>query len=159
MSHLPVDHPLRGLYRGLTIVTGAACIAFGGTALATTSGNGFTDNVGEKVWGLMTANPAQGVFWIVVGAIVVLTSLIGRNVDAKINVVVGPVLWVVGTVGLILIRNGDNFLAFSVTSVCAMYLLGTLWFTGGLYSSVSTATPVARPSSSDSTKEKVAAAH
>ncbi|MFI5960055.1 hypothetical protein [Cryptosporangium sp. NPDC051539] len=158
MSHMPVDHPLRGLYRGLTIVTGAASIAFGGTALATTSGNGFTDNVGEKVWGLMTANPAQGVFWIVAGALVLLTALAGRNVDARLNVVIGPILWVVGTIGLVLIRNGDNFLAFSVTSVCAMYLLGTLWFTAGLYASVSTATPVRRPTS-DSAKEPVAAAH
>jgi len=160
MSHLPVDHPLRGLYRGLTIVTGAASVAYGATALATTSGNGFTDSEGEKVWGLMVANPAAGVFWIVVGGIALLAALVGRNVDAKVNSVLGPVLWVVGTIGLIFIRNGDNFLAFTVTSVCAMYLLGTLWFTAALYSGVSGSSPVRRPSSADSSaKEPVGAAH
>ncbi|EXG79919.1 hypothetical protein [Cryptosporangium arvum] len=145
MSHLPVDHPLRGLYRGLTIVTGAASIAFGATALATTSGNGFTDPEGEKVWGLMAANPAAGVLWIVVGAIAVLAALAGRNIDAKVNSVLGPVLWVVGTIGLCLIRGENNFLAWSVTNVCVMYLLGTLWFTAALYSGVSGSQPVSRP--------------
>lgn len=154
MSHLPVDHPLRGLYRGLTIATGAASIAFGATALATTSGNGFTDNQGEKVWGLMTANPAQGVFWIVVGVIVLLAALVGRNIDARVNSVMGPVVWVVGTVGLVLIRNGDNFLAFTVTSVCVMYVLGTLWFTAALYSGASGATPVSRPESAGAVAEE-----
>jgi len=155
MSHLPVDHPLRGLYRGLTIVTGAASIAYGATALATTSGNGFTDNEGEKVWGLMVANPAAGVFWIVVGAIALLAALAGRNIDAKVNSILGPALWVIGTIGLILIRNADNFLAFTVTSVCVMYVLGILWFTAALYSGVSGSTPVQRPESS--VKETVGA--
>ena len=157
MSHLPVDHPLRGLYRGLTLVTGVASIAFGGTALATASGGSFTDNEGEKVWGLMAANPAVGVFWIAVGAIAALAALVGRNVDAKVNSVLGPVLWVVGTVGLVLIRNGDNFFAFTVTSVCVMYLLGVLWFTAALYSGVATTTTVRRPTSEASAKEPVGA--
>lgn len=157
MSHLPVDHPLRGLYRGLTLVTGAVSVAFGGTALATTSAGSFTDNEGAKVWGLVVANPAVGAFWIVTGAIAVLAVLAGRNVDAKINSVLGPVLWVVGTVGLILIRNGDNFFAFTVTGIVVMYLLGTLWFTAALYSGVSTATTIRRPTSEASAKEPVGA--
>ncbi|GAA3397462.1 hypothetical protein [Cryptosporangium minutisporangium] len=160
MSHLPVDHPLRGLYRGLTIVTGAASVAYGATALAQTSGGSFTDGEGEKVWGLMTANPAAGVFWIVVGGIALLAALAGRNIDAKVNSVLGPFLWVVGTIGLIFIRNGDNFLAFTVTSVCVMYTIGTLWFTAALYAGVSTSSAVRRPSSADSSsKEPVGAAH
>ncbi|SHN46380.1 hypothetical protein [Cryptosporangium aurantiacum] len=159
MSHLPVDHPLRGLYRGLTIVTGAASIAYGAIALIQTSGGSFTDNEGEKVWG-MVANPAAGVFWIVVGGIALLAALAGRNIDAKVNSVLGPVLWVVGTIGLIFIRNGDNFLAFTVTSVCVMYLLGTLWFTAALYSGVSGSATVRRPShAASSEKEPVGAAH
>lgn len=153
MSHLPVDHPLRGLYRALTVLTGAASVVYGVAALAQTSDLSFTDNVGESVLG-MTANPAAGLLWVVVGAIVVLTSLVGRNVDGKINQVVGPVLWVIGTVGLVLIRNGDNVLAFSVTSVCVLYLLGTVWFTGALYSGVSGSAVVGRPSSADSSSAK-----
>lgn len=39
----------------------------------------------------------------------------------------------------------NNFLAWSVTNVCVMYLLGTLWFTAALYSGVSGSQPVSRP--------------
>jgi hypothetical protein len=160
MSHLPVDHPLRGLYRGLTVVTGAATAAYGAIALLQTSGDSFTDNTGEKVWG-MTANPAAGVFWIAVGVIALLAALVGRNVDVKVNWVLGPALWVIGSVGLVLIRNGDNVLAFSVTSVCVMYLLGTVWFTAALYGGVAGSGAVRRPSSADESaaKQPVGAAH
>jgi Na+/melibiose symporter-like transporter len=159
MSHMPVDHPLRGFYRGLTVLTGVVSIGYGAIALAQTTDHSFFDEQGERVLG-MTANAAAAVVWIVIGVIAAGAALVGRNVDAKVNYLFGPVLWILGTIGLFFIRNGQNFLAFSITSVCVYYVVGIILLTGGLYSTISGTNTSRRPSSDQSTaRETVSAGH
>jgi hypothetical protein len=145
MSHMPVDHPLRGFYRGLTVLTGVAAAGYGAVALLQTSDHPFFDRAGESVLGMKT-NAAAGLLWVIIGAVALITSLIGRNLDAKVNAVFGPMVWVVGTIALCLIRTSDNVLATSITSVCALYVVGTILLTASLYSPVSGA-PRSRPAS------------
>lgn len=160
MSHMPVDHPLRGLYRGLAGLTGVASVGYGAVTLIQTSGNDFFDHAGETVLG-MKANPAAGVIWLVIGAVALITSLVGRNLDAKVNIVFGPLVWVVGTIGLCLIRTSDNVLASSVTNVCALYVVGTILLTASLYTGTASTALTRRPTAGRSTdaREPVTAAH
>jgi hypothetical protein len=145
MSHIPVDHPLRGLYRGLSLVSGLVLAVFGAVAFAQTASNDFLDTDGPRVLGL-TANPAFGVFCLVVGVIVVAATLIGRNADVAIDRAAAVVLWIVATVGLCTLRTHDlNVLSFSVTNVNVLYVIGAVLFTAGLYVSTARATPVRRP--------------
>jgi hypothetical protein len=156
MSHMPVDHPLRGLYRGIGVLTGAASAAYGAIALVQTSDHSFFDDGGERVLG-MRANPAAGVVWIVIGLLALLTGLVGRNVDARTNFVLGPALWVLGTIGLMVIRTPNvNFLAFSITTVIVMYIVGGILLTSALYTRISGAAPARRP---DSDRETVGVNH
>ena len=136
MSHMPVDHPLRGLYRGLTVLTGLAAAGYGAVALAQASDHSFFDRAGESVLGLK-ANAAAGLLWLIIGVVTLITSLVGRNLDAKVNIVLGPVLWVVGTIALCLIRTSANVLAASVMTVIVLYIVGAILLTGSLYGSVS----------------------
>jgi Na+/melibiose symporter-like transporter len=160
MSHMPVDHPLRGLYRGLTVLTGVVAVGYGAIALAKTSDHSFFGDTSEKVLG-MQANAGAGLLWVVIGAIAIVTALVGRNLDAKVNYYFGPVLWILGTIGLFFIRNGTNFLAFSITSVCALYVVGTILLTSALYSTVSGGASVRRPNTgqSETSREPVSAGH
>jgi hypothetical protein len=132
MSHIPVDHPLRGLYRGLSLVSGLVLAVFGAVAFAQTASNDFLDTDGPRVLG-MTANPA---------------TLIGRNADVAVDRAAAVVLWIVATVGLCTLRTHDlNVLSFSVTNVNVLYVIGAVLFTAGLYVSTARATPVRRPTS------------
>jgi uncharacterized protein YacL len=136
MSHFPVDHPLRGLYRGLAFLIGLAIIAFGVVAYIQTSSYPFFGPDGERVLGL-TANPGFAVLSVVVGLAITVVTLIGRNLDVAVNIVMGGGFILVGLVMLALLRTPLNFLAFSVTNVVVSFIIGLVLILAGLYGSVS----------------------
>jgi hypothetical protein len=139
MAHIPVDHPLRGLYRAVATIIGFALVVVGVIGLVKTAGSvDFFATHGERVLGL-TMNPAFAVLNILVGAAIAGAGLIGRNWDASLNLLGGIVFLLAGGVMLCVLRTDLNLLAFSITNVCVSFLIGTLLLTAGLYGRVSAA--------------------
>ncbi len=136
MSHLPVDHPLRGLYRGLALLTGVLLVVFGAVGYVQTSDLPFFHQEGERVLGLST-NPAFAVLSLVTGVIVLVASAVGRNVDVPVYHAVGWLFMVAGLVMLCVIRTDLNVLASSITNVNVSFVVGVILVTAGLYGNVS----------------------
>ncbi len=134
MSHLPANHALRGLYRTTAFLSGAALAAYGVIGYLSTSDREFFSRDSERVLGL-TTNPACAVLAFVVGVLVLLGVLIGRNVDVRVDITLGILLLIVATVMLALLRTDGNVLAFSITNVNVYYVIGLVLITAGLYSS------------------------
>jgi len=136
MSHLPVDHPLRGLYRGLALLTGVLLVVFGLVGYVQTADLPFFDQEGERVLGL-TTNPAFSLLSLVFGAIVAVAALIGRNRDVPVYHAVGWIFIVAGLVMLCLIRTEANFLASSIANAIVSFVVGLMLAAAGLYGTVS----------------------
>lgn len=132
-THLPVNHPLRPLYRLLVALVGGYTLLFGIVGFAQTQGTPlFSQTNLPRALGLRT-NLAFALLSIVSGAILLLAVLIGRNLDYFVNIVGGVLFMVVGILMLGLSQTGANFLGFSVTSCVVSLILGTIVFTAGLY--------------------------
>jgi hypothetical protein len=142
MSHLPINHPLRPLWRTLTALAGLYILIFGIVGLAQGGSDGFFGNDDTFALGLRT-NPAFSVLSIVVGSVVLLGSVYGRNVDRFIDFGGGIVFMVAGLVMLALLRSSANFLNFQVSTVVVSFIIGSLLLTGGLYGKVGSAEDVA----------------
>ncbi|HEY0485267.1 MAG TPA: DUF4383 domain-containing protein [Mycobacteriales bacterium] len=133
MAHIPVDHPLRGLYRALAAVIGVALLVIGVVGLIKTAGDvGFFATHGERVLGL-TMNPAFAVLNIVAGAVIAGAAFLGRNIDATVNLLGGVLFLLAGGVMLCVLRTDLNVLAFSITNVNVSFLIGTALLAAGLY--------------------------
>lgn len=132
MSHFPVNHRLRPLYRGLAVLIGLYLLVFGIIGAIATAGDPFFDRGDTVVLGLKT-NMAFAWLSIVVGAIVMAASLYGRNVDYFVNMIAGGVFMFVGVFGLIIIRSEINILNFTVATCVVSSLLGTAMLAAGLY--------------------------
>jgi hypothetical protein len=139
MLHIPVDHHLRGAYRTVAFIVGLALVVYGGCGLVQTAGLDFFSVDGERVWGL-SMNPAFAVLNVVAGLVVGAGAVIGRNLDAKINIGFSVVFMLAGLVMLCLLRTDLNVLAFSITNVNVSFVIGMLLLAAGLYGRVSDGT-------------------
>lgn len=144
MSHLPVDHPLRGLYRGLALLTGVLLVAFGVAGYVQTSDLPFFQQEGERVLGL-TTNPAFSILSIVAGLIVLVASVIGRNVDVAVYHAIGWLFIVAGLVMLCVIRTNANVLASSITNANVSFAVGLMLVAAAFYGTVSHQRTKAKP--------------
>ncbi len=132
-SHLPVNHPLRPLYRVLVALVGAGIVVFGIVGFTRTRGTAlFAQEHLPWVLGLRT-NLAFALLSIVSGVVLVVCALIGRNFDFRVNLLGGLLFMVVGMVMLGLLRTDVNFLGFSMTNCIVSFVIGTVVFAAGLY--------------------------
>lgn len=133
MAHNPVNHPLRPLYRALGALAGAYLVLFGIVGLIVTSGYGLFGQPDERVLGQGT-----NLFWsivsLILGAIVLIATVIGRNLDVEVDKYIGWGLLVVGSYELAASRTDANFLKFSISTVVVTYLVGLVLILAGLYS-------------------------
>ena len=135
MGHNPVNHPLRPLYRALGALAGAYLVLFGILGAIVTAGEGLFGNGEDRVLGQET-----NLFWsiasVVIGAIVLIATAMGRNIDTVVDRYLGWALLVVGSYELAVIRTDANFLNFSVSTVVVTYLLGLVLIMAAYYSKV-----------------------
>jgi uncharacterized membrane protein YoaK (UPF0700 family) len=136
MAHLPVDHPLRGLYRGAAFLTGVGLTAFGAVGYVRSASLPFLDQDGVRVF-MLSTNRAFALLSIVVGLLVIAATLIGRNVDVPVNTGLGAVFMLSGLVMLCVLRTDLNYLAFSMTNVNVSFVIGLILMTAGLYGTMS----------------------
>lgn len=138
MAHLPINHRLGGLYRFLTALAGIYLLAFGIVGVSKTHGQDLFERGTTEALGLRT-NLAFSILSIVVGAIVLLGSFIGRNLDHYINFGGGVVFWVAGMAGLLLMKTDANYLNFGVATCVVSFIIGTVLFLAGMYGKRGTA--------------------
>jgi uncharacterized protein DUF4383 len=134
-SHNPVNHPLRPIYRAIAFVAGAYLIVFGVVGLIQTAGESFTGSTGVRVLG-QQSNLLWSIIALLLGAVVVGATAVGRNLDVQADKIIGWALLVFGTYALATSRTDANFLGFSIATVVVTYLVGVVLITCGLYSKV-----------------------
>ena len=132
MAHNPVNHPLRPLYRALSALTGAYLVLFGVVGLIVTPGNGLFGQPDDRVLG-QGANLFWSIVSLILGAIVLLGFVIGRNLDVEIDKYLGWGLLVIGSYELAASRTDANFLKFTIATVVVTYLVGLMLILSGLY--------------------------
>ncbi|MCY1144910.1 DUF4383 domain-containing protein [Actinoplanes sp. Pm04-4] len=132
MAHTPVNHPLRPLYRALSFLAGAFLVVFGVIGLIQTSGESFTGANDERALGLGT-NLLWSILAIIIGAVVLATSALGRNLDVEANKYLGWAILVIGSYELATSRTDANFFGFTIGTVIATYLTGLVLILAGLY--------------------------
>ncbi|MEV6298100.1 DUF4383 domain-containing protein [Actinoplanes sp. NPDC051861] len=144
MAHNPVNHPLRPIYRVVGFITGGYLVAFGILGLIQTAGEPFANETGIRVLGQET-NMLWSIITLVVGGLVLLGTVVGRNLDVAIDKYLGWTLLVLGSYSLATIRTDANFFGASVSTVVVTYLAGLLLITISLYSKVVPASQAGSP--------------
>jgi hypothetical protein len=144
MAHTPVNHPLRPLYRAVSALSGAYLILFGIVGLIVTPGNGLFGQPDDRVLG-QGANLFWSILAIIIGAIVLVATVLGRNLDVEVEKYVGWGLLVVATYELAVSRTDANFLKFTIATVVVTYIVGLVLITSSLYSKVAPAEEASAP--------------
>ena len=134
-NHNPVNHPLRPLYRALGALAGAYLILFGILGAIITADKGLFGKGEDRVLGQET-NLFWSIVCVLIGAIVLIAVVLGRNPDTMVNKYFGWGLLAVGSYELAAIRTDANFLNFSVSTVVVTYLLGLVLIMAAYYSKV-----------------------
>jgi hypothetical protein len=134
-SHLPVNHHMRAFWRVLTFFAGLYVLLFGIVGLNRTSGMSTFAIHGERALGL-TTNPGFAIASIVVGALIVATTIIGRNIDVPVNIVLAVLFIIAGLFSLAFLRTDLNYFAFSVTNCVVSYVVGTILLMSFMYGRV-----------------------
>jgi Domain of unknown function (DUF4383) len=135
VGHLPINHPLRPLYRVLAGLAALYILLFGVVGVVRTRGGGFFGRGETFALGLRT-NVAFSVLSIVVGAVVLLAVVYGRNADHYVDLAGGVVFMVAGLVMLAVLRTTANVLNGTVATVIASFAIGTVLLLAGLYGRV-----------------------
>jgi hypothetical protein len=137
MAHIPVNHPLRPLYRTLAGLVGAYVLIFGIIGLFMTWGNPFFGR--ESIWVLgLRTNLAFSLMSIVFGAIILFGAVKGGNFAHFLNLTVG-IIFMVAALGMMTLMQTDmNFLNFSMSTVIISMVFGLVFLATGLYDKVGT---------------------
>jgi Domain of unknown function (DUF4383) len=131
--HFPVNHPLRRLYRRLAFLAGLFVLVFGVVGVFRSLGSPLFEAGGATALGLPT-NPAFSYASIVVGAVVLLATFLGRNVDRFVYLWAGFGFWAVGIAMLLLMGKPEtNYLNFTITTCMVSFVLGAILTTAGMY--------------------------
>ena len=141
MSHTPVNHPLRPLYRVLAGLTGLYVLLFGIVGAVETSGTELFGHPAAYALGLRT-NLAFALISIVAGAVILVATVIGRNLDYRVHQVAGYAFAAMGILMLALLQTDANVLNFSVATCVVSFVISLVLLTAGLYSKVGSAEDV-----------------
>jgi hypothetical protein len=144
MAHIPVNHPLRPMYRVLGFIAGAYLVAFGILGLIQTSGESFTGSTGVRVLG-QGSNLLWSIIALAVGAIVLIATATGRNIDVETDKFAGWGLLVLGSYELAFSRTDANIFGFTIATVVVTYLVGLALITTSLYSKVAPSSQAGAP--------------
>jgi hypothetical protein len=144
MAHIPVNHPLRPMYRLAGFVAGAYLVVFGVIGLIQTASDGFLGEPAGRVLG-QGVNLLGAIVSLVAGGLVLLGTAVGRNVDVEIDKYVGWGLLVIGSYALATIRTDANFFGYSIATVIVSYLVGLLLIAVSLYSKVAAPSKAGAP--------------
>ena len=132
LSHAPVNHPLRPVYRLIAALAAVVTIVLGGIGFAATSSHDYFGQGDGSVLGL-GMNPGHALLMACTGVVVLLALLIGRNIDQVLLLFFGIGLMAAGTFGLLVMRTDVNFLNYRMPNGVVAYIIGSLLLAAGLY--------------------------
>ncbi|MGI5214344.1 DUF4383 domain-containing protein [Plantactinospora sp. CA-290183] len=135
MAHNPVNHPARPIYRTIGGLTGLYLLAFGVLGIISLSGSDFFAQDDTMVLGQGT-NLGYSVISAILGAIVLVATVIGRNVDATVNKLFGYGFMALGLAALATLRTDANYLNFSITTTIVVMIIGLVLLMAGMYGRV-----------------------
>ena len=136
LAHIPINHHLRGLWRAVGALSGLYLVALGVYGIIETSGlELFAQDDLPEVFA-QQLNPASAGMVLVLGAVVVLVTVVGRNLDHFVNFWIGQILVVVATLSMAVLRTDANVLGLNMTSVVVWMLVGLLVLTSALYAKI-----------------------
>ncbi|HEX6969286.1 MAG TPA: DUF4383 domain-containing protein [Micromonosporaceae bacterium] len=134
--HIPVNHPLRPLYRTLAGLVGLYVLVFGVLGVLETWGDPLFSRESTWVLGLRT-NLAFSLMSVVFGAIIIVGSFTGGNIGHYLSLTIGVIFLGAGLGMMALMYTDLNLLNFSMSTVIVSLLFGLLFLTTGLYDKVS----------------------
>jgi hypothetical protein len=134
-THNPINHPARSTYRVLSGLIGLYLVVFGGIGVGMTASEGLFAQDATRVLGQGT-NLANSLISIVVGAIVLVAAVVGRNVDVTINRVFGYVLMALGLATLAMVRTDANYFGHTLATSIVMMALGLTMLVAAMYGRV-----------------------
>ncbi|WDZ86740.1 DUF4383 domain-containing protein [Micromonospora cathayae] len=137
MAHTPVNHPARPIYRAIGGLTGLYLVVFGVLGVIASLGDEFFAQDDTKALGQGT-NLAFSLLSILIGALVLAGTALGRNRDVAINQYTAYGLMVIAMFSLAFLQTDANILNFSVATVVVTMLLGLVLLMVGMYGKVGT---------------------
>ncbi len=135
MSHNPVNHPARPIYRTSSGLIGVYLVVFGVLGIVESGGGEFFAQDDTLVLGQGT-NFGYSVISIVLGLIVLAATLIGRNVDTSVNKWLGYGLMALGLAGIAVLRTDANYFDFSLATTIVLMIFGIVLLMAGMYGKV-----------------------
>lgn len=135
MAHNPVNHPLRPLYRTLGFLAGAYLVVFGVVGLINSGDLSFAGLNSGTVFGLGSST-LWSIISIVLGAIIMIAVVIGRNLDVAVEKYLGWALIAVGGYELATIRTDANAFGFSIGTVIVTFIVALVLVLSSLYGKV-----------------------
>jgi hypothetical protein len=137
MSHTPVNHPARPIYRAIGGLVGLYFVVFGVLGLIASAGNDVLAQDDTKVLGQGT-NLGFSLLTVLLGAAILLGIVIGRNLDAAINQRLAYALIVLGLAELAFLRTDANIFNFSIMTDIVVLVLALVLLMAGMYGKVGT---------------------
>ncbi|MFC8851347.1 MULTISPECIES: DUF4383 domain-containing protein [unclassified Micromonospora] len=137
MSHTPVNHPARPIYRAIGGLVGLYFLAFGVLGLVASAGDDFLAQDDTKVLGQGT-NLGFSLLSIVLGIAILAGTVIGRNLDVAINQWLAYALMVLGLAELAFLQTDANIFNFTITTDVVVLTLSMVLLMAGMYGKVGT---------------------
>ncbi|WBB97722.1 MULTISPECIES: DUF4383 domain-containing protein [unclassified Solwaraspora] len=135
MAHIPVNHPLRPVYRTIAGLTGLYVLIFGIAGTVATWGDPLFARDDVWVLGLRT-NLAFSISSIVYGGLILIGAIIGGRAGHLANLTIAVVFMVTGLLMMALLQTDANFLNFSMSTVIVSLIFGLIFLATGLYDKV-----------------------
>ncbi|NES14227.1 MULTISPECIES: DUF4383 domain-containing protein [Micromonospora] len=137
MSHTPVNHPARPIYRAIGGLVGLYFVVFGVLGIIVSAGNDVLAQDDTKVLGQGT-NLGFSLLSVVLGAMILLGVVIGRNLDVAINQWLAYALIALGLAELALLQTSANIFNFSIMTDIVVLVLALVLLMAGMYGKVGT---------------------
>ncbi|MFG2053713.1 DUF4383 domain-containing protein [Micromonospora sp. NPDC048930] len=137
MSHTPVNHPARPIYRAIGGLVGLYFVVFGVLGIIASAGNDVLAQDDTKVLGQGT-NLGYSLLSVVLGAVILLGIVIGRNLDVLINQWLAYALMALGLAELAFLQTDANIFNFSIMTDIVVLVLALVLLMAGMYGKVGT---------------------
>ncbi|GLZ57325.1 DUF4383 domain-containing protein [Micromonospora sp. NBRC 107095] len=137
MAHTPVNHPARPIYRAIGGLTGLYLVVFGVLGIIASTGNEILAQDDTRVLGQGT-NLGFSLLSVLLGIVVLVGTVLGRNIDVAINQWLAYSLMVISLAGLAFIRTDANIFNFSITTVIVVMSAALVLLMVGMYGKVGT---------------------
>ncbi|MEU1751465.1 DUF4383 domain-containing protein [Micromonospora matsumotoense] len=137
MAHTPVNHPARPVYRAIGGLIGLYLVVFGALGVIASAGNDLFAQDDTKVLGQGT-NLGFSLLSVLLGVVILVGTVIGRNLDVVINQWLSYTLMVISLAGLAFLQTDANVVNFSIVTVIVLMTLSLVLLMVGMYGKVGT---------------------